>query len=214
MKMNTLESLAMNNPVRALIQRKYELPLLKKLSGRLDGMVVLEIGCGQGVGTEDLLERFGARKVIAIDLDDAALRRASRRLARYGEDRVSIRFGDAASLEFTDDSFDAVVDLAALHHVPDWQRAVREIARVLRPGGRFLFEEVSEQWINRPHHRVLFDHPAENRFNTRDFTAELERQGIEVGDHLVERGGGDFFFGCGLLGNSPKRENDAASRDS
>ena len=52
MKMNRLEKLAMNNPVRTLIQRHYEAPLLERLGGRLDDLVVLETGCGRGIGTE------------------------------------------------------------------------------------------------------------------------------------------------------------------
>ena len=47
MKMNQLEKLAMNNPVRTLIQRHFEAPLLERLGGRLEGLEVLEVGCGR-----------------------------------------------------------------------------------------------------------------------------------------------------------------------
>ena len=58
MKMNRIEKLAMNNPIRALIQRYYETPLLERLGGRVEGMHVLEIGCGRGVGTEIIFKHF------------------------------------------------------------------------------------------------------------------------------------------------------------
>ena len=99
---------------------------------------VLEIGCGQGVSTQLLLDTYGAEQVVAVDLDPAMVGRALRRLSAYGPNRVDIRVGDTTQLEFADASFDAVVDFAALHHVPDWQAALDEIARVLKPGGRSL----------------------------------------------------------------------------
>ena len=197
MKMNYLEKLAMNNPVRTLIQRHFEAPLLERLGGRLEGLEVLEIGCGRGVGTQRILERFGARKVSAMDLDESMLQRARRRLAHYSTDRLDLRLGDVTHLEAGDQAFDAVVTFAAIHHVPEWQAAVAEIFRVLKPGGRFFFQEVTAQWILRWPYRTLFEHPMENRFSGPEFVAELERQGIEVGDSWVERAGGDFIFGVG-----------------
>lgn len=59
----------MNNPARALAQRRYEAPLLERLGGRTEGQRAFEVGCGRGVGTEIIFERFGAREVHALDLD-------------------------------------------------------------------------------------------------------------------------------------------------
>ena len=92
---------------------------------------------------------------------------------------------------------DAVVDFAALHHVEDWQRAVSEVRRVLRPGGRFLFQEVTSRWISRWPYRSLFLHPQDNRFSAEELVAEISRQGIAVGENWVERAKGDFVFGAG-----------------
>jgi ubiquinone/menaquinone biosynthesis C-methylase UbiE len=197
MKMNLLEKLAMNNPVRAMIQRRFEAPLLERLGGRLVDLDVLEVGCGQGIGTQLLLDRFAARKVVAVDLDEGMLRRASRRLSRYSPERWELRVGDVTNLDLEDHSFDAVVNFAAIHHVPVWQAALKEIHRVLKPGGRFFFEEVTARWIHRWPYRTLFAHPRENRFSSREFIDELERVGIMVGDHWVEKAGGDFVFGVG-----------------
>ena len=212
MKMNYLEKLAMNNPVRTLIQRHYEAPLFERLGGRLEGLEVLEIGCGRGVGTQLILERFGARKVFAMDLDESMLQRARRRLARYSTDRLELRLGDITHIDAEDQAYDAVVNFAAIHHIPDWQSAVAEICRVLKPGGRFFFQEVTAQWIHRWPYRPLFEHPIENRFSGRELVAELERQGIEVGDNWVERAGGDFIFGVGRRdapnGTSSKRDTE------
>jgi ubiquinone/menaquinone biosynthesis C-methylase UbiE len=197
MKMNAIERLCMNNPVRAMIQRRYEAPLLEDLGGRVDGMRVLEVGCGQGVGTEIILERFGAARVESIDVDPIMVARARRRLRRYPAERVSIAQGDATSLDAEDERFDAVFDFWILHHVPDWQSAVSEIRRVLRPGGRFFFQEVTDVALAKRFYRWFLDHPADNRFGADRFVAELERQGISVAGNTAIRGGGDFVFGVG-----------------
>ena len=138
MKMNTLEKMAMNNPIRLLIQRHYELPLLEKLGGRLDGKNVLEVGCGRGVGTELLIERLGAATVHAIDLDESMLKHARKRLAKYDSEQLKLGIGDVTAIDAPDQTYDAVINFAAIHHVPNWQAAVAEISRILLPGGRFF----------------------------------------------------------------------------
>ncbi|HWT00809.1 MAG TPA: class I SAM-dependent methyltransferase [Pyrinomonadaceae bacterium] len=199
MKLNRAEKALMNNPVRAFIQRHYESRLLERLGGRTQGMRVLEVGCGRGVGTGIIFERFGAREVYAFDLDPDMIDRAKRRLSSYGPERLRISVGDVTKIDADDRSFDAVVDFGILHHVPRWQEGVAEIGRVLRPGGRFFFEEVSSRALNRRAYRALFEYPVENRFSRDEFVGELERQGIAVGDKVVERLFGDFFFGVGVL---------------
>src|SRR5258708_7116730 len=149
MKMNRAETFAMNSFIRTLFLRYLEAPLLKGLGGNIKGKKVLEIGCGQGIGTEILIEFFGAGHVTALDLDPAMVERARKRLASYSPDQLAVRVGDVNKIESENASYDAVVDFAALHHVPDWQSAVGEIARVLKSEGSFLFEEVTRQWITR-----------------------------------------------------------------
>lgn len=197
MKLNRFERALMNNPVRAWIERHYEAPRLIRLGGRLDGLCALEIGCGRGVGAEILLERFGARAVHAFDLDPTMAALARRRLAAYLPERVQLAAADVTAIPLRDASVDAVADFGILHHVPDWQAGVAEVRRVLRPGGRFYFEEVTRRALGRWVTRKLFDHPAENRFDAREFVRELERRGIEVGANWETRGWGDFVIGVG-----------------
>jgi ubiquinone/menaquinone biosynthesis C-methylase UbiE len=195
MKLNLVEKLAMNNPVRAAVQRHYEAPLLLRLGGEVRGLRVLEIGCGRGVGTEILLARMGAREVVAFDFDPAMVAKAKRRLRAYPAERLTLAVGDAANLAAETASFDAVFDFGVIHHVPAWQKAVAEVARVLRPGGRFFFEEVTAHALSRWSYRTFFVHPQENRFSGAQFVAEVERCGMNVGGNYVERVFGDFFIG-------------------
>jgi ubiquinone/menaquinone biosynthesis C-methylase UbiE len=198
MKLNGLERAAMNNPVRAWIQRRYEGPTLERLGGRLPGAKVLEIGCGRGVGTEIIFEQFGAAEVHAFDLDPEMVRLARRRLARYlGEGRLRLDVGDATAIPAATASYDAVFDFGILHHVPDWRAAVAEVARVLRPGGVFYFEEVTRQALDRWVYRTFFVHPEEDRFTPDDLAAELDRRGVAIAGALLERAHGDFVIGAG-----------------
>nr|WP_221383100.1 class I SAM-dependent methyltransferase [Actinoplanes polyasparticus] len=196
MLMNKTESALINSPPRRWLQRWYEVPWLRRLGGSLPtGAGVLEIGCGPGYGTRLILEQFGAAHVDAIDLDPAMIARARRRLAPFG-DRVRLEVGDAAALRTVADAgYDAVFDFAIIHHIPDWRSAVGEVARVLRPGGRFYFDEVTASALARPSYRRLFDHPVHDRFTADEFRIELERHGFEVGDRFLTRVSGDYFLG-------------------
>jgi ubiquinone/menaquinone biosynthesis C-methylase UbiE len=172
MKLNLAETLLVNNPVRGAVQRYYEAPLLRRLAGRMDGARVLEIGCGNGNGLRVLHEQFGAAAVIAAG---------------------------AVHLPFPDATFDAVFDFGVLHHVPNWQAAVAEIRRVLRPGAPFLFEEVTRTALNRWLYRTFLHHPRDNRFSEGDFLAELAAHGIVPRAPIQRILSNDIFIGAGFV---------------
>lgn len=96
---------------------------------------VLEIGCGAGAAA-CLFARHGAR-VTAVDLTETAVDLARRNAALQGFS-VDVRRGDAEALDRPDASADFVFSWGVLHHTSDTARAVSEVARVLRPGGRGL----------------------------------------------------------------------------
>lgn len=98
---------------------------------------VLEIGCGSGAMAAEILRRCPDVRMTATDFDDAMVDVARRRLRAFG-DRASVRQADAAALPFDDQSFDFVVTFIMLHHVINWEAALAEIARVLRPGGALV----------------------------------------------------------------------------
>jgi ubiquinone/menaquinone biosynthesis C-methylase UbiE len=196
--MNRAETALINSPPRRWLQRLYEVPVLLRFGGRLPpGSGALEIGCGSGYGSQLVLQRFGASRVDAIDLDPAMIHRARTRLASYG-DRANPVQGSAtdlrAALNADNDSYDAAFDFGIIHHIPDWRAAVTEVARVLTPGGRFYFEEVTAHALNRPTYRRLFDHPTEDRFTAEQFLAELGRHGLVILGSMT-RIQGDYLLG-------------------
>lgn len=197
MKLNKIEKFLMNNPIREAIQRWYETPLLQDLGGDVKGLNVLEIGCGRGVATEILLERFEAAHVHAVDLDPDMIAKARTRLAAYPQSRLTLQVADVTALDLPDASVDAVFEFAILHHVEDWQAGVAEIRRVLKPGGRFFFQDVTRHALDKLFYRLFMQHPQENRFDAEQFVRELERHQLVVGTSFVERNGGDFIFGVG-----------------
>lgn len=103
---------------------------------RLDGHA-LEVGSGSGAMATALLDRFPALHLTATDVDPQMVLAAGRRLARYG-DRATVAHADASALPFDDDSFDAAVSVLMLHHVGGWEQALRELVRVVKPGGRVI----------------------------------------------------------------------------
>jgi ubiquinone/menaquinone biosynthesis C-methylase UbiE len=149
------------------------------------------------VGTEIILKRFGAADVHAFDLDRDMVRRARQRLAAYPPGRVTLYQADVTAIPEPDAGFDAVFDFGIIHHVPAWRVAVADIHRVLRPGGRFYFEEVTRQALERWFYRTFLDHPSEDRFSAEEFVATLEAQGIVVGKGYLTRFFGDFVLGVG-----------------
>lgn len=197
--MNRVETALMNNPIRSALQRYYEGRLLERLGGRTEGRYVLEVGCGRGVGTKVILDRFHARRVDAFDLDPHMVRLAQRRLASYPSGRVRVTEGDVTQIDAPSDTYDAVFDFGIIHHVPNWRDAVDEVVRVLKPGGRFYFEEVTKHALDRWSYRTFLDHPDEDRFTGEEFVAALETRGIEVGGNYVMRLFGDFVIGVGTL---------------
>ena len=196
--MNRAETWLVNSPPRRGLQRVYEVPALLRIGGRLlPGTRVLEIGCGSGYGSQLILERFGAATVDAVDLDPVMIGRAARRLARYG-DRVRLAQGSATdlrtALDVDDDSYGAVFDFGIVHHIPDWREAITEVGRVLTPGGRFYFEEVTSHALARSTYRRLFDHPTGDRFSAEQFLDELAHYGLVVLGSLT-RVQGDYLLG-------------------
>lgn len=173
------EKLAMNNPVRAAIQRHFEARRLLGLGGPATGGAALEMGCGQGVGVEIILGVFGAGRVDAFDLDPDMVARARRRLARFG-DRVRLSTGDAEKIDSPDGHYDAVFDFGIIHHVPGWKKAVAEAFRVLRPGGLYYTEEVYRPFTANFLVRAVAEHPEQARFTHEEYGKALADAGFEI----------------------------------
>ena len=135
MKMSWFEKILVN-------REKKGLQNFKRIRQCLDGLEitkvqdVLELGCGMGTVSAMLAKTYGMR-VCGIDCDPEQIELARQ---TYPENQI-LCFGmeDAARLSFPASSFDLVVTQNVFHHLSDWRPAVREIERVLRPEGFFIW---------------------------------------------------------------------------
>lgn len=120
----------------AQARKRYELePYILEFAGfdRARGMQVLEIGVGLGADHQRF-SQAGA-DLTGIDLTERAVEHTARRLAAFGLSS-KLAVGDAERLEFSDESFDCVYSWGVLHHSPNTPKAVSEVWRILRRGGR------------------------------------------------------------------------------
>ncbi len=104
----------------------------------LKGKTVLEVGCGHGGGASYVARYLGPRRMTGLDLNPAGIAFAR---VRHKVEGLDFMEGDAEALPFADDSFDAVLNVESSHCYPDFPRFLSEVARVLKPGGYFLYAD-------------------------------------------------------------------------
>lgn len=105
---------------------------------------VLELGCGPGyLGLEWIAQADPSARLVGLDISPAMLRRATVNAAEYGVgERCAYECGTVLALPFEDDRFDHVISASSLHEWADPVGALREMHRVLRPGGRYCVSDL------------------------------------------------------------------------
>ncbi len=102
------------------------------------GLTVLDVGCGHGKLSR-LIAVNGAAFVEGIDIADSSIAYADRVQENDPRPNIRLRVRSVYELDFPDDHFDAVISQVVFEHIDDIPRALAEIHRVLKPGGRFYF---------------------------------------------------------------------------
>jgi ubiquinone/menaquinone biosynthesis C-methylase UbiE len=142
---------------------------------------VLDAGCGSGVYARAMAARLPRGRVTGVDAQQRYVDDCARRAAEAGETRTRFETGDLCSLPFADGTFDLVWSKHVIQFVPDRERAVAELVRVVRPGGRVVLQNL---------HGIFTDvHPVEIEVQSeidRWFAAAAERVGVDpwVGSKL------------------------------
>jgi ubiquinone/menaquinone biosynthesis C-methylase UbiE len=158
------------------VWRSTSAAIARELRAQRLGRDVLEIGAGSGSVARQLLSRNPGLAWVAIDIDPNMTRAAAMRLR--GFPNASVRTADATAMPFSDASFDSVVSCLMLHHIVDWERAVAEVARVLRPGGTFLGYDLVRTPLASLFHRL--DGSPHRLIVPDDFQAECARNGLTI----------------------------------
>jgi ubiquinone/menaquinone biosynthesis C-methylase UbiE len=104
------------------------------------GQRLLEVGCGNGAAAIQLARAFGL-EIVGIDVDPEQVAAAEKAAAAAGATGVHFLVADASQLPFPDGEFDLVYTNKTTHHVLDWQQAVAEMGRLLKPGGHLLYSD-------------------------------------------------------------------------
>ncbi len=179
MKLNWAERLVVNNPLRVAIQRRL-VQWIGKCVAPDPAARVLEVGCGRGAGACLLLEKFQPAALHALDLDQRMIRQALDYLNPQQRRRISLYVGDVLRLPYRDAALDGVFGFGVLHHLPDWRGGLREIARVLKPGGFYFLEEFYPGFYQNFLARRIFLHPEHDRFYSHDLRQCLQDCGLSL----------------------------------
>jgi ubiquinone/menaquinone biosynthesis C-methylase UbiE len=159
----------------------------------LNGSSVLEVGCGRGDFSIWLGKNYPQATITGVDFSGAAIAIAA---SKQGLKLSNVRFAveNAEDLEFASATFDYVISCECLEHVPHPARMAREIARVLKPGGKFIlttenyFNGMLLAWLNSWRKGKTFDsgsgaQPCENFFVWWRVKKLLEEAGLRV-EHM------------------------------
>jgi ubiquinone/menaquinone biosynthesis C-methylase UbiE len=152
---------------------------------KLKGKKLLEVGCGMGYDSLEFIRR--GVHVTAVDLTPNAVEFAKRHFEVVGAQADEVKIGNALALPFEDESFDAVWSNGVLHATGDTQKAISEVKRVLKPGGRAIISHFYRKpsWMHLVHRlgreniEYKDEDPPVNEFYTE---AEIEAmfEGFEI----------------------------------
>jgi 2-polyprenyl-3-methyl-5-hydroxy-6-metoxy-1,4-benzoquinol methylase len=125
---NTYDKYGSTNPVVRRLMNGFE-STLDELWRKAAPESILDVGCGEGVLTEQWADKLGNGRIVGIDLDDPKLKAEWENRRRTN---LEYRVEDATNLSFADNEFDMASAIEVLEHVPDPERTVAEMARVAK----------------------------------------------------------------------------------
>lgn len=158
-------------------------------AGLKPGMNVLDLACGPGVVSCHMAREVAPGRVLGADLSPDLLAAAAEVKAREGQDNVSFSQADVYNLDLPPDEFDFVYARFLFQHLIEPVKALENIRRTTKPGGRVCISDVDDQWL-----MVWPDRPSFARFTAR----AAEGQAANGGDRLVGRKIGDYLHRAGF----------------
>lgn len=179
MKLNWAERWVVNNPIR-VFQQHIEIKWLLQMMPLKTGAIILEVGCGRGAGARLIHKAFKPSQLHILDLDIKMIQGAKTYLSGSTKDIMTMYVADSIDLPFKSDGLDALFGFGFLHHVPNWRRALSEIARVLKSGGVYYMEELYPSLYQNVITKRILLHPEHDRFTSKDLRTELDAAGLRL----------------------------------
>jgi ubiquinone/menaquinone biosynthesis C-methylase UbiE len=130
-------------------QVQWEIPALVKALKLPQDVRILEVGCGRGIALPVLDRLCTPRRLAGLDIEEELLMEAADNLREHGTE-AELHCGDVRQMPFADGAFDVIIDFGTLYHIARSQAALDEIARVLAPGGTFVYETKASQFLSHP----------------------------------------------------------------
>jgi SAM-dependent methyltransferase len=130
-------------------QTQWEIPALVKALSLPRNVRILEVGCGRGIALPVLDRLCAPRRLAGLDIDEELLLEAAANLREHGTE-AELLCGDVRQMPFADEAFDVIIDFGTLYHIARSRAALDEVARVLAPGGTFVYETKASQFLSHP----------------------------------------------------------------
>lgn len=148
----------------------------------LAGKQVLEIGCGNGLQAIYIMQNYSPAFIRAIDLNASNIEIARSEAEKYSLGNIEFEVGDAQHLpEIKDHSFDFVINIESAFHYPAKPAFLREVARVLRPGGHFLIADILTSRANRNPLGKLWKRKMHfNHWSRQTYEIELDNTNLHI----------------------------------
>ncbi len=148
---------------------------------------ILDVGCGTGYTTKGILQLPNLREAVGVDQNLRQLQKALRNL-RSEKTSLSLSRGEVENLPFSDETFDAVVSVGAVEYFSDPEKALKEMTRVAKHGGRVIVGGPQFEWFKKFFlHRLFYTLRAE------DLNDIFHRAGLKAATSLMT--GLDTLFG-------------------
>lgn len=152
------------------------------------GERVLDIGCGNARDIARIAKLGG--QVVGVDISAGMVAAAKQELERVGMSGITLQVGDATHLDFPDASFDKVLCSEVIEHIPDAPQALREMRRVLRPGGSLVLSTPNKgswygferYWIWERLLRRKWPHPCDEWRSMAEVLALVEQSRFKVSE--------------------------------
>ncbi|MFN3491823.1 MAG: class I SAM-dependent methyltransferase [Anaerolineales bacterium] len=178
--MNQFETFLMTFDLGRKIYLRNIVEKLQKISQLPPNKKILEIGCGNGIGTRLIHEYFKPSELIATEYDESLVEITQEKVKDLN---ILVEQADATKFRFSNNEFDAVIGLSVIHHIPNWEEALDELHRIIKPKGLLIIKELSIETFETFFGKIsrkFVEHPYDDMFRKDEFINYLKQKGFKL----------------------------------